>query len=109
MSEETSGASEELEVKPERKPARRKKVTSRDVSRITAARERTSGKVVLRSLWPGKLIVTEDQVPSGERYVFPGGGSTVSVAEEDVPALLARQRSAGCCGTGKAEPFFELA
>lgn len=109
MPEDTEGASKKSEVKPERTSTRRKRVTSKDVSRITAAREKTSGKVVLRSLWPGKLIVTEDQVPSGERYVFAGGGTTVSVAEEDVQTLLARQRSAGCCGTGKAEPFFELA
>jgi hypothetical protein len=108
MPKEEVGASEE--VKPERTSGRKaseKKVTSKDVSRIKAAQKELD--VSIRSRWPGQLIVTEDQVPSGNRYVFPHGGSVVEVAAEDVETLLARQRKSGCCGTGQVEHFFELA
>jgi len=77
---------------------------------LPAAPKRSSQKVSVRSLWPGKVVVHGDNVPSGKSYVFPGAGAVVDVAEEDVRFLLARRRRVGCCGTGVTEePFFELA
>jgi len=106
MPDETKGASDK-EVKPKPKKVKRK-ATSPDVSRIVAARETEPG-VAMRSLWPGRLIVLEEMVPSGKRYEFSRAGAEAAVAQEDVATLLERHRTAGCCGSGQVkQPFFEL-
>lgn len=113
MPDEEDGASED-EVKLERasevEEVEEEEVKSRSVPKRKAARVQPAkaSPVLLRSRWPGRVIVTEDMVPSGQQYVFPQGGSTVTVADEDVEALLARRRKSGCCGAGQTEPFFEL-
>lgn len=102
---------EEVKPKPKRKPSR-KKVTPKAVDEVLAARASKAGEpsVPIRNLWPGRLIVKEDQVPSRSVYDFPHAGAIVPVVEEDVETLLARHRLAGCCGAGKTEQkFFELA
>ena len=103
-------AGDSSEVKPKRKKED-KKVTPEVVSKITAARvSEAEAGVALRSLWPGRLVVLEQQVPSGQRYTFSGGGDVVVIRGEDVQTLLARRRKPGCCGAGQTEqPFFELA
>ena len=112
MSDNFDGAPlKEEEVKPEPKRPLKKKVTPKDVEEVFAARASKTGKgVSIRNLWPGRLIVKEDQVPSGNIYDFPHPGAVLPVAKEDVETLLARHRLAGCCGAGKTEQkFFELA
>lgn len=108
MAEKDEGVfSEEEEVKPKKK----KRVTPASTARLIAAREEKRSKepVEIRSRWPRKILVKEDTMPSGRRYVFSKGGSVVAVAPEDVDVLLSRRRSVGCCGAGRVEePFFEL-
>jgi len=111
MPDDDNGASED-EVKLERTSEEKKKdkVESRVAPKSKTARAQpaASSKVLLRSRWPGRLLVTADMVPSHSTYEFPKGGGSVSVAAEDVESLLARQRKSGCCGAGGVEPFFEL-
>jgi hypothetical protein len=113
MSDDFEGApleEEEEEVKPQPKRTPKKKVTPEDAEEVIAARSSKAKEVAIRNLWPGRLIVKEDQVPSRSVYEFPAVGAVVLVAEEDVETLLARHRRAGCCGAGQTEQrFFELA
>lgn len=113
MSDDFEGApleEEEEEVKPKPKSTPKKKVTPKDAEEVIAARSSKQAEVALRNLWPGRLIVKEDQVPSGNVYEFPAAGAVILVAAEDVEILLARHRRAGCCGAGQTEQrFFELA
>ncbi len=114
MSDDFDGAplkEEEVKPEPKRKPSR-KKVTPKTVDGVLAARAPKTGtpSVSIRNLWPGRLIVKEDQVPSRSVYDFPHAGSVLLVMKEDVDTLLARHRLAGCCGAGQTEQkFFELA
>jgi hypothetical protein len=96
---------EEVKPKPKSRRSTRKPPGTRKKAAPASARVT---KIVLRSLWPSKLIILEGSMPSGTRYEFPAGGSTLQVEPEDAPVLLARRRKAGCCGAGIAEqPFFE--
>ena len=107
MAEKDEGV---LPEKEEVKPRKKKKVTPTSTDRLIAAREEKRKKepIEIRSRWPGKILVTEDTMPSGRRYVFEQGGSVVAIAPKDVDALLSRRRPVGCCGTGRVEePFFE--
>jgi hypothetical protein len=108
MTEKDEGV---LPEKEEVKPRKKKKVTPTSTDRLIAAREEKRKKepIEIRSRWPRKILVKEDSMPSGRRYVFPKGGSVVAVAPQDVDVLLSRRRSVGCCGAGRVEePFFEL-
>lgn len=111
---EPSGSSEDTINSEEVKPKKATRRTGRKALKVrkhaAPASARVIKKVTLRSLWPSKIIVTEGEMPSKTRYVFPRGGSTLDVELEDAPVLLARRRKAGCCGSGVAEqPFFEYA
>jgi len=113
MSDDFEGApleEEEVKPKPKRSSVRKKKVTPADVEKVLAARASDVHGILLRNLWPGRLIVKEDQVPSGSLYDFTHAGAVLEVDERDVETLLARHRRAGCCGAGQSEQrYFELA
>ena len=104
------------EVKPKKTSRATGRTTSRAKRKITprpsAATVRIPEyQIKLRSLWPGRLIISENTVPSGKRYEFPFYGSILTVDMKDVDGLLSRRRGTRpCCGPGEVEQkYFELA
>lgn len=67
--------------------------------------------VKVRSLRSWRVIITPNEVPSGSRYVFEANGVCDSVAQQDLPTLLAIvSRGGGCCGHSVpgGQPYFKL-
>lgn len=106
MVEENEGDSKE--VKPKTTSRTRRGTIPRPSAAATRKRKRS---VRLRSLWPGRMIITAHTVPSRKRYEFPSYGSILLVEEEDVDGLLSRRRGTRpCCGaTATEQKYFELA
>jgi len=100
------------EVKPKITDKTTPRVTRKAIPRPSAATIRILGyRIELRSLWPGRLIISGHTVPSGKRYEFPSYGFVLPVEAEDVDGLLSRRRGTRpCCGASAVEQkYFELA
>lgn len=71
-----------------------------------------SERVLVRSLWPARLVVKADVTPSGETYVWPKAGAEILVNETDVSFLLSRNKpgreGSGCCGGDGRRTYFEV-
>jgi hypothetical protein len=72
----------------------------------------SSGRVLVRSLWPARLVVKAEVTPSGESYTWPRAGAEVSVSESDVSFLLSKNKpgleGSGCCGGDGRRTYFEI-
>lgn len=56
-------------------------------------------QVIIESLFDAHLVYTGQE--TGKQYVWPHSGSTQSVDERDVPALLSKRiGERSCCGQG---------
>lgn len=66
------------------------------------------GSVMVRSLWPARLILRG--APSGSEYVWAAAGEAQAVLEEDLPYLAEQNRKiTGCCGSSGGERrYFDL-
>lgn len=60
---------------------------------------------VVRSLWPGRLVVRG--TPSGREYLWPEAGSAVVVEAEDLEFLAEKNRKLrACCGSSGERRYF---
>ena len=69
----------------------------------TVMTEGNSGWISIRSKYHVKYIY--NSVTTGERYEWGRAGSIVSVHPDDAPALLAKFRKNGCCGSAPQKNY----
>lgn len=65
--------------------------------------------ILVRSMFPAKIIARGGDLPSGREYVWEGAGTEVKVDRRDVDVLLKKRRGgSGCCGGDGSYALFEL-
>jgi hypothetical protein len=59
----------------------------------------------IRSVWPGTLKI---EGPSGRTYVWSSAGARLFVEDDDVEAIMGKNRNTGraCCGGSPGKTYF---